>query len=108
MDELEPWGFLKGKEFTREWLWIYLNHMRDDVESLNKYLSIANIPPIYGSEADEAINKLRKAKITDDDVESVLRDVMKLSKQVETEEDLYSLDEFKKLMVLTIVRNKLK
>ena len=107
MDELEPWGYLKGKDFSREWLWVYLNHMRESVDRLNEYLDIAGIKPLYGSEADEAISVLKKSKITDEDVNSVLEDVMRLSKTVETEEDLYTLKEFKKTLIIAIINNKL-
>ncbi len=107
MDELEPWGYLKGKEFSREWLWIYLNHMKENVDTLNDYLSIAGVPPLYNGEAERVLSILREAKITDEDVESVINDVMRLSKHVETEEDLYGLKEFKKILTLAIINNKL-
>lgn len=107
MDELEPWGFLKGKEFSREWLWIYLNHMRENLDSLNKYLGVVGMPPLYDGEADRVLSILKTAKITDNDVESVLQDVMRLSKTVETEEDLYGLEEFKKTLIIAILKNKI-
>lgn len=107
MDELEPWGVLKSNEFSREWLWIYLNHMRENTERLNEYLAIADIPPLHNGSADSALSILKNAKITDDDVKSISWDVLQLSKHVETEEDLYSLKEFKKLLIITIVKNKL-
>ena len=108
MDELEAWGLLKSKEFSKEWLEVVLNHMKENAESLNSYLSMVGLPPRYGESADKALYALRSAKITDEDVESVAWDVLQLSKRVETEEDLCEMADFKKILTLVIVKSKLQ
>ncbi len=107
MDELEPWGLLKSREFTREWLWRYLNHLRQSPEDFNYYVKFGNYYPLPQEKAKKAVDILSKAKITDEDVDSIAFDILRMSKHYETEEDLYTSPEFKAFIVKFIINNKL-
>jgi hypothetical protein len=107
MDELEPWGLLKSREFVREWLWRYLNHLRENPEDFNYYVQMGDYKPFPLDKAKKAVEILSKAKITDEDIEKTAFDVLRMSKHYETEEDLYTSQEFKSFIIQFIINKKL-